>query len=193
MKFFISVISDFGTWLVAVALACGSWAMYRIWAGKKGWKASWGPKPSTSDPDLGWKGQPGDKWTNNRPQGVGDWYALHLGKPRVLAKIRVLTNELGGSPHSYQLEIKEFDTSQWFPSTSLRETDKVSGVMEDIIRPHKRITELRWTILAPYLDSQGRDARYGWSIRDIRITEVLFPWLPIRWWPNYWEHRKWWM
>ena len=159
----------------------GRWPMHKLWPGREGWGAECIPPESPTErvdmranPNRAWQGSPAERWTQMREMRKGDYYQLHIHKPRVISRIQVDTEQPLRCPLKYKLQIKERDMQDW----------KDSGEHEypiDILfdKPQKLIA-MKFIITEPRLEPRNV---YGqspaWSIYDIRLTEArLFG----KWW-----------
>lgn len=159
----------------------GRWPMHKLWPGRKGWGAECIPPESPRErdsertkPNRAWQGSPAERWCLMRKMRNGDYYQLHIGKPRVISRIHFDTQDLMRCPLKYKLQIKERDGQDW---EDIGEYECPIDIPFD--KPRKLvaiqiiITEPRLEPLNVYGQSPA------WSIYDIRLTEVrLFG----KWW-----------
>jgi hypothetical protein len=148
--------------------------MLKLWPHRQGWSADCNKTPEARlDPNNAWSGGKANRWSQMRPQRENDFYYLHIGKQRVISRIKLCTEEVR-YPRKYSLSIRESDDKHW---ELLGEYDNLDVTLE---RPRK-IIAIKWSIteprLEPWYDDPNRSP--AWAIYDIELTEVrLFG----KWW-----------
>lgn len=98
------------------------WArpMHKLWPGREGWSAEcMPPHPGQQyqddellNPDRAWQGGAMHRWSQMRAMWKGDYFQLHLGKPRVLSRIQGVTDG-NKYPLRYELQLSESDNADW--------------------------------------------------------------------------------
>jgi len=109
----------------------------------------------------------------------GDYYELHIKKPRILSRIEVVCKE-NSYPERFKLETRENDISPiWELVGEYDSKDGKAGKMEVLLYRPRKVIAMRLTVIEPRLEPESRYGPPAWSIYDIRLTEVrIFG----RWW-----------
>lgn len=118
-------------------------------------------------------GKIGERWSNKAPQTVGEWYSVTFSKELVINRVQMPPHERDGDPAKTEIQVLNPDGKSWKPiRTCLGTID---------VRFCSPITTkgVRAVIREPRMRPDGKP--YGWSITDVKISEVLLPWLCKRW------------
>ena len=113
-----------------------------------------------------------------RRQKANDYFHLHIHKPRVLSRVRLVT-EGDRYPKKYKLAIRATDAGEW------KQVGEYDRLDVRLTKP-ERVIAIRWAITEPrdeaYADSEIRQEGItypAWAVYDIELTEVrLFG----KWW-----------
>ena len=108
-----------------------------------------------------------------REMRVDDFYSLHIGKPRVISRIRLTTRGIR-CPRKCKVYIRRNDETDW------EETGECDDSMDFKIKPPTKLIEFQFVITEPRLTKwEDSNTPPAWSIYDVRLTEVrLFG----KWW-----------
>ena len=175
---------DIFTLIVALLTTLfGAWRLGRVpmlkwwpWPGRRNWAATCKPLPARHSmvghterlADRGWQGGAGVRWSGMKPQESGDWYRLHIAKPRVISHVKVRHGPDPGFPAFYSIKVKAYDEDEWEEIRG--PTAALPGPIDYELSPPRKVQWLEFVIWAP---SIGDDAQpYGWSIHDIELTEA---------------------
>lgn len=150
------------------------WPTRKLWPNRKDWGAECIPPDSQQEhydddrlnPNRAWKGSPAERWSQLREMRKGDYFQLHIRKPRVISRIEAVS-EGHRYPKRYKLLIKHNDVADWeevneyddYIDVALDKPTKLIGIKLEVVEPR----------LEPK-DFRGRPP--AWSIYDIRLTEV---------------------
>ncbi len=124
------------------------------------------------DPNIGWNKDLGARWSQMRKMLVNDFYSLNIRKPRVISRIKLVTEGLR-YPKKCRLEIQERRNGAWEARGEYEELDVIFS------KPLKLIA-FRFFIIDPREEVYEDHGSFpAWSIYNIELTEVrLFG----KWW-----------
>ena len=144
------------------------------WVGRESWSGECqrihddpqGDGHYERDPNRAFTRPLGQRWCNQRAQVKGEWYRIHISKPRMVSRVRFNHGaDNGAFPKRYVVRIQEREGASWV------EINEFSGPIDVPFAPPRKILRFEVAIVEPYLDEKG--VPYGWSIYDIEVTEVL--------------------
>jgi len=147
--------------------------MRKLWPGRENWGAECIPPPPNEpinderiDPNRAWKLGPAGRWSQMREMRCGDYYQLHIHKPRVIKRIEAIS-EGYRYPLKYKLLIKENDSQDW------QEDREYDGPIDIVFDKPRKLVALQFVITEPRLEPKTViDKSPAWAIYDIRLTEV---------------------
>ena len=149
------------------------WPMFKLWPHREGWVADC-PRDNKNcyDPNIGWNKKLGARWTQARKMLMNDFYSLDIRKPRVISRIRLITDG-PRYPKKSLLQIREERSGKW---GKIGEFEQLDAKFDS----PRKMTAFKFSIIEPreevYEDSKHYPA---WSIYDVELTEVR---LFRRWW-----------
>jgi len=149
------------------------WPMLKLWPSREGWSADCPKNSSHDDPDVAWQSGAGKRWTQMREMRVNDHYLLHIKKPRVISRIRLVTEGIR-CPTKCKIYIRKDDDSNW------DEIGECDDSMDFKIWPPIKLVAFKFVILEPRVKKwEDSGSPSAWSIYDVQLTEVrLFG----KWW-----------
>jgi len=147
--------------------------MCKLWPGREGWGAECIPPEFQQQsvdkrlaPNRAWQGSPAERWAQMREMRNGDYYQLHIHKPRLISRIELVSQGYR-YPKKYKLQIKESDIKHW------QDVGEFKGPIDISFDKPTELIAMQFTITEPMLELKNV---YGqspsWSIYDIRLTEV---------------------
>ncbi len=153
--------------------------MFKLWAHREGWSADCNEKPKAESPNNAWQGGIANKWSGNKEQWVGDQFILDISKPRVISRIKLLTEGIR-HPSEYELFVRNNRDGGW-------EIIDKYDTLDAVLPKPRKIIGIKWVITKPSTQKWPETGLpVAWSIYDIRLTEVrLFG----RWWHKVIEEK----